>query len=101
MAPRPDVTRGLLTPATEDLSALTAAGHSPTVLAFALGSGQGRVVYEVLNLPEPVTCVFRGELAVVNRALDDAGFRAEELAPAARIPHDAGWADRLADVLAG
>jgi hypothetical protein len=52
-------------------------------------------------VPEPVTCVFRGELAAVNRALDDAGFRAEELAPAARIPHDAGWADRLNDVLGG
>jgi hypothetical protein len=26
------------------------------------------VVYEALNLPEPVTCVFRGELAAVNRA---------------------------------
>lgn len=56
-------------PATEDLSALTAAGESPTVLAFALGSGRGYVVYEALNLPEPVTCVFRGELAAVNRAL--------------------------------
>jgi hypothetical protein len=57
------------------------------------------VVYEVLNLPEPVTCVFSGELATVNRALDNAGFRAEALVPTARIPHGAGWADRLADVL--
>jgi len=45
--------------------------------------------------------VFRGELAVVNRALDDAGFRAEALAPAARIRHDAGWAGRLAGQLGG
>ena len=101
MTPRPDVTRGLLTPATEDLSALTAAGESPTVLAFVLGSARGYVVYEALNLPEPATCVFRGELAAVNRALDDAGFRAEDLAPAARIPHDAAWADRLAAALGG
>ena len=35
------------------------------------------------------------------RALDDAGFRAEALAPAARIPHDADWADRIAAVLGG
>jgi len=45
--------------------------------------------------------VFRGELAAVNRALDDAGFRAEALAPAARIRHDAGWAGRLAGQLGG
>jgi hypothetical protein len=101
MAPRPDVTRGLLTPATEDLGALAVAGDSPTVLAFAFGQGPGQVVYEVLNLPEPVTCVFSGELAAVNRALDDAGFRAEALGPAAQIPHDVGWADRIAAVLGG
>src|SRR6185437_14334781 len=52
MAARPDMTRGRLTPATEDLSALTAAGDDPTVLAFCLGSRGGRVAYEVLNLPE-------------------------------------------------
>jgi hypothetical protein len=101
MTPRPDVTRGLLTPATEDLGALAVAGDSPTVLAFALGQGPGQVVYDVLNLPEPVTCVFPGELAAVNRALDDAGFRAEALAPTVRIPHDAAWADRIAAVLGG
>jgi len=101
MAPRSDVTRGLLTPATEDLRALAVAGDSPTVLAFALGQGPGQVVYEVLNLPEPVTCVFPGELAAVNRALDDAGFRAEALTPTVRIPHDADWADRIAAVLGG
>jgi hypothetical protein len=75
------------------------AGDSPTVLAFALGAGAGCVVYEVLNLPDPVTCVFSGELAAVNRALDDAGFRAGALAPAARIPHDADWADAIASAL--
>ena len=80
MAVRPDVTRGSLTPATEDLSALVATGESPTVLAFALGRRPGRVVYEVLNQPEPMTFVYRAAgadgLAAINRALDDAGFRA-------------------------
>ena len=47
------------------------------MLAFALASGSGNVIYEVLNLPEPATCVFPGELAAINRALDDARFRAE------------------------
>ena len=83
MAQRPDVTRGLLTPETEDLSALTATGQDPTVLAFALGLGTGRVVYEVLNHPEPMTYVYRAEgagtpadaLAAFNRALDDTGFQ--------------------------
>jgi hypothetical protein len=100
MADRPDVSRGLLTPATEDLSALTVTGESPTVLAFALAQGPGGVAYEVLNRPEPVTCVFRGELAAVNRALDGAGFDPAALpperAPAARVPHDAGWAGQVA-----
>ena len=45
--------------------------------------------------------VFSGELTAVNRALDDAGFRAEALGPGAQIPHDAGWADRIAAVLGG
>jgi hypothetical protein len=87
MAPRADVTRGLLTPATEDLSALTVSGDDPTVLAFALGSSTGRgrpglVVYEVLNQLEPLTYVYQSdsgsdvdELAMVNRVLDDAGFQ--------------------------
>jgi hypothetical protein len=111
MAPRPDVTRGLLTPATEELSALTASGEDPTVLAFALGCRPGRVVYEVLNQPEPPTVIYRAGtatapdlLAVVNRALDDAGFQ-----PAtARIgdltshvvPHDPHWPTRIAELLA-
>lgn len=105
MAARPDVTRGLLTPATEDPAALTVTGASPTVLAFALASGSGGVAYEVLNQPEPATYVFRGDLAAVNRALDDAGFDAEALAasqglaPAGRVPHDAGWAGRIAALL--
>jgi len=59
MASRPDLTRGRLTPATEDMSALTASGADPTVLAFALGARPGRVVYEVLNQPEPMTLRLR------------------------------------------
>jgi hypothetical protein len=119
------MTRGRLTPATEDLSALTTSGEDPTVLAFALGSCPGRVVYEELNQPEPMTFVYRAEgaaaLAAINRALDDAGFQvaalhAEGLAAPARpaslpitltsaliaqVPHDANWADRIAELLAG
>ena len=56
----------------------------------------GLVAYEVLNQPEPATFVYRGELAAVNRALDGAGFRAAALPPAASVPHDAAWADRIA-----
>jgi hypothetical protein len=98
MAPRPDVTRGLLTPATEDLSALVVTGDSPTVLAFALARGPGLVVYEVLNQDGP-TFVYRGEVAAVNRELDDAGFRPDLPALAGQVPHDARWADRLAGLL--
>ena len=108
MAARPDVTRGSLTPATEDLSALVATGESPTVLAFALGAAPGRVVYEVLNQAEPMTFVYRtagvGGLAAINRALDDAGFRAADVrtgAPAAQVAHDAQWPDRITGLLAG
>jgi len=105
MAVRPDVTRGLLTPATEDLSALAVTGESPTVLAFVLVQGPGGVAYEVLNRPEPVTYVFRGELAAVNRALDDAGFDpgrlASRLAPGGQVPHDEQWPGRIAALLAG
>jgi hypothetical protein len=123
MAPRPDVTRGRLTPATEDLSALTVTGEDPTVLAFALGSRAGLVVYEVLNHPAPATLVYRADgaegLAAINRALDDAGFQtdavhAEGLAAGARsgaaaflasslagqVPHDAQWQARIAELLA-
>jgi hypothetical protein len=125
MAPRPDVTRGRLTPATENLSALTATGDDPTVLAFALGDRAGLVVYEVLNKDEPMTYAYRPDddnaLAAVNRALDDAGFQPAALhaagltaasRPDARtsplprwltgqIPHDEHWAATLAALLAG
>ena len=108
MAARPDVTRGSLTPATEDLSALVVTGESPTVLAFALGAAPGRVVYEVLNQAEPMTFVYRaagaGGLAAINRALDDAGFRAADAhadGPATQVTHDAQWPDRITGLLAG
>ena len=105
MAVRPDVTRGLLTPATEDLSALAVTGESPTVLAFVLAQGPGGVAYEVLNRPEPMTYVFRGELAAVNRALDGAGFDpgrlASQLVPEGQVPHDEQWPGRIAALLAG
>jgi hypothetical protein len=123
MAQRPDVTRGLLTPESEDLSALTATGQDPTVLAFALGCHPGRVVYEVLNHPEPVTYVYQADgadaLAAINRALDDAGFQPAAVhaeGPAApgrpsaasspltasllaQVPHDPQWRDRIAELL--
>jgi hypothetical protein len=101
MAPGPDTTRGRLTPATEDLRALTASGEDPTVLAFALGSRPGRVVYEVLNQPEPMTFVYRADTGPLNRALDDAGFRPAALHPDAQLPHDPDWPARLAELLAG
>jgi hypothetical protein len=130
MTPRADVRRGLLTPETEDLAALTASGDDPTVLAFALlipARGGDPVVYEVLNLPEPVTYVYRAggpdPRALVNQALDDAGFAPAEIHAAtsgdltsprrqdtaaspltgalvATVPRDPAWADRLADLLA-
>jgi hypothetical protein len=123
MAQRPDLTRGRLTPATEDLLALTASGEDPTVLAFALGSCPGRVVYEALNHPEPMTFVYRADgpdgLAAINRALDDAGFQvaavhADGLTAPARpatlptaltealigqVPHDAQWPNHIAELL--
>jgi hypothetical protein len=127
---REDVPYGLLTPETEDLGALTTSGARPTVLAFALltpAGGGDPVAYEVLNLPEPATYVYRAggqdPLALVNQALDDAGFAAAEIhaaasgdlaaahrqdaatspligALAATIPHDPAWSARLADQLA-
>jgi hypothetical protein len=121
MTARADVTRGRLTAAADDPSALAATGEDPTVLAFALGSCNGRVVFEVLNQPEPMTYVYRaddpGGLAAINRALDDAGFQAaavhaEGLAAAAvpgsagltaalagRVAHDGQWAAGLAELL--
>jgi hypothetical protein len=129
MTPRADVRRGMLTPETEDLSALTTTGEDPTVLAFALlsGPGGGAVAYEVVNLPDPLTYVYRGpggqaSLTAVNQALDDAGFAAAELhaatsgdlttahrqdaaaSPLVRalmgtVAHDETWASQLAALL--
>ncbi len=122
MTSRPDVSRGRLTPATEDLSALVVTGEDPTVLGFVLASFPGRIVFEVLNLAEPATLVFRAEgadgLEVINRALVDSGFRPPPAGggltaplrrvgePAAlsdllvaEIPHDNDWPARLAAAL--
>jgi hypothetical protein len=122
MTSRPDVSRGRLTPATEDLSALAVTGEDPTVLGFVLASFPGRIVFEVLNLAEPATLVFRADgadgLEVINRALVDSGFRPPPAAggrttplrrvgaPAAlsellvaEIPHDNDWPARLAAAL--
>jgi hypothetical protein len=100
MATRPDLTRGRLTPATEDLDALTANGQHPTVLAFALGCRPGRVVYEILNQLEPPTFVYQADDAVtVNRALDDAGFQPPAWPGAVQVPHDADWPARIAGLL--
>jgi hypothetical protein len=129
MTPRADVRRGLLTPETEDLAALTTAGADPTVMAFALlipARGGDPVVYEVLNLPDPVTYAYRAggpdPRALVNQALDDAGFAATEIhavasgeltaaprqdtatsplagALVAAVAHDQAWPSRLAELL--
>jgi hypothetical protein len=130
MTPRADVPFGLLIPETEDLAALTTSGADPTILAFALltpARGGDRVAYEVLNLPEPVTYVYRAggpdPRAQINRALDDVGFTSAEIHAAAsgdltashrqdagtspltsalvaQLPHDPTWSARLADLLA-
>lgn len=129
MTPRADVRRGLLTPETEDLSALTTVGVNPTILAFALicpRDGGDPVAYVVLNLPEPHTFVYRaGGLdprTRVNQALEAAGFSAAAIAAATSgdltssrrdaessplasalvttIPHDASWPARLAELMA-
>ncbi|HUN31489.1 MAG TPA: hypothetical protein VMU95_05660 [Trebonia sp.] len=126
MTPRANVQRGTLTPPSQDLAALTTSGAEPTVLAFALfASSRGRVAYEVLNLPEPVTYVYETDddaRSVINRALDDTGFQAAEVhaaadggllaavrtdAPAvllgtaliARVPHGPDWQRQLAGLL--
>jgi hypothetical protein len=123
MAPRPDVNRGRLTPASDDLAGLTVAGQDPTVLAFVLACTAGRVAFEVLNLPDQQTLVFRAPrpdgLAVINRALVDAGFQAPAsgqpglTSPArpggqlavlsdllvGQVPHDANWSSQLAALL--
>jgi hypothetical protein len=123
MTPRADVRRGRLTPATEDLAALTASGEDPVVLAFALFAGTAsRVAFEVLNLPEPATFVYESDgdaRAIINRWLDDAGFQApavhaRTLTSAARtdpssvllarslvaqVPHGPDWQRQVADLL--
>ena len=126
-----DARRGPLIPAAEDLAALTTSGTDPTVLAFALLSparGGDPVAYEVLNLPEPVTYVYRpggpDPRALINHALDDAGFAPDELqatasgdltapyrqdaadsplsgALVATLPHGPAWPSLVADLLAG
>jgi len=125
MTKRPDVTRGRLIPAGDDLSALTAAGDDPTVLGFVLASTANRVVFEVLNLAAPPTLVFRSPgqdgLGTINRALVDSGFTppvpagGSLTAPARRVgepavltdlfvgqvAHDENWSRQLAALLAG
>jgi hypothetical protein len=126
MMPRASVERGTLTPPSEDLAALTTSGSEPTVLAFALfASSRGRVAYDVLNLPEPVTYIYEADgdaRTVINRALDDTGFQAGAVhaaadgglmaavrtdAPAvllarslvARVPHGQDWQRQIAGLL--
>lgn len=111
MMPRPDMTRGCLTPATEDLRALAATGTEPSVLAFVLGRTGDTVVFEIVNRLAPVTWLYRAPgpdgLAAVNRALDDIGFApppgpdspGRPAALAGRIPHGDGWSGRLAALL--
>jgi hypothetical protein len=129
MTPRPNVRFGLLTPETDDLAALTASGADPTVLAFALltpARGGDPVAYEVLNLPEPATYVYRAPgpdpRALVNQALDAVGFAPAEIHAAtsgdlaaphrgdaatsplvraliATVAHDPAWQTRLAGLL--
>jgi hypothetical protein len=131
MTPRADVRHGLLTPETQDLAALTASGDDPTVLAFALlcpARGGDLVAYEVLNLPAPVTYVYRAggpdPRALVNQALDEIGFAPAAIhaaasgdlaaphrqdaatSPLARalvaeVSHDAGWHQQLEGLLNG
>ena len=137
MTPRADVRRGLPTPETQDLAALTTSGADPTVLAFALlcqarppspARGGDLVAYEVLNLPEPASYVYRAggpdPRALVNQALDEAGFAPAAIhaaasgdlaaphrqdaatSPLARalvaaVGHDASWQHQLAALLNG
>jgi len=109
MTRRPDVTRGRLIPAGDDLAALTAAGDDPTVLAFMLASTGDRVVFDVLNLAEPPTLVFRSagqdDVGVINRALVDSGFKTSSAVLAdlfvGQVRHDGNWSSQLATLLAG
>jgi hypothetical protein len=73
------------------------------VLAFALfASSRGRVAYEALNLPEPVTYIYEADgdaRSVINRALDDAGFQATALGAHEGVL-TAGRTDKAAALLA-
>ena len=69
---------------------MTTSGAQPTVLAFVLltpARGGDPVAYEALNLAEPVTYVYRAggpdPRALVNQALDDAGFATARIHAAA------------------
>jgi hypothetical protein len=99
-------------------------GDDPTVLGFMLASTGNRVVFELVNLAEPPTLVFRSagpdSIGVINRALVDSGFKSPTpaggglTAPARRVgepavlteefvgevPHDGNWSSRLATLLA-
>jgi hypothetical protein len=129
LTPRADVRRGFLIPETEDLAALTVSGADPTVMAFALlcpAGGGDPVAYTVLNLSEPATYVYRtggaDPRALVNQALDDAGFAPADVhaasagaltaphrqdaaaSPLARaliaeVGHDTTWPEHLAGLL--
>ena len=126
MTPRADVRRGTLIPPSEDLAALTLSGEQPTVLAFALfASSRGRVAYDMLNVPDPVTYVYEADgdaRTVINKALDDTGFQAAAVhaaaeggliaaartdAPAvllahslvAQVPHGEEWQRQIAALL--
>jgi hypothetical protein len=131
IAQRADFRWRPLVPETEDLAALTTSGAEPTVLAFALltpARGGDPVAYVVLNRPEPATYVYRAggpdPRALVNQALDDAGFAAAQVHAAASgdltaarrqdagtsplasalveaVPHDPAWPDRLTGLLTG
>jgi hypothetical protein len=124
MTPRPDITRGRLTPATEDLTALAVTGEDPTVLAFVLARTADQVIFEVLNQPSPMTFVYRAAgpdaLSAINRGLDDSGFRPDVVlatglgSPSQRncsrllagslagcVAHDAHWFSQIAALLSG
>jgi hypothetical protein len=119
MASQRDPQLGRLTPAADDLAALTVAGPEPTVLAFALCRTAGRVALEILNHPDPPTFVYRAAgpdaLAEINQALGEEGFQVAgpddgqggvtrtglgQLL-AGRAVHGADWTRRLDALLAG
>ena len=122
-AARPDIERDRLTPAADDVAAVTAVGDNPTVLAFVLGQFGDRVVLEILNQAGVPTFVYRAAgsdgLSAVNRALEDSGFQpvtepgpgsaaaslaagpARQLAEAlaGEVAHDESWASRIGALL--